>query len=68
MLNIVHINNVNDTESEIYKLRYQDNKERVFYVLEQLHVLPNVNYLSKIRNTNTIMAGSDKDEMAKQHI
>lgn len=66
--NCITFGNVNDTESEIYKLRYQDNKERVFYVLEQLHVLPNVNYLSKIRNTNTIMAGSDKDEMAKQHI
>lgn len=60
--------NVNDPESEIYKQRYVDNKERVFYVLEQLHVLPNVNYLSKIRNTNTIVAGSDKNEMAKQHI
>lgn len=60
--------NVNDPESEIYKQRYQDNKERVFYVLEQLHILPNVNYLAKIRNTDTIVAGSDKNEMAKQHI
>jgi Fe-S-cluster-containing dehydrogenase component len=60
--------NVNDKDSAIYKLRYEDNKERVFYVLEQLHVLPNVNYLSKIRNTSTIVAGSEQDEMYKQHI
>lgn len=60
--------NVNDPESEIYKQRYQDNKERVFYVLEQIHVLPNVNYLSKIRNTSEIVAGTDKDGIFQQHL
>jgi len=60
--------NVNDKESAIYKVRYEDNKERVFYMLEQLHVLPNVNYLSKIRNTSEIVAGSAGDELYHQHI
>ncbi|MCZ2224060.1 MAG: TAT-variant-translocated molybdopterin oxidoreductase [Chitinophagales bacterium] len=41
--------NVNDSESVISKVR-QDNN-RLFYSLEFLHVLPNVNYLAKVRNT-----------------
>ena len=28
-----------------------DNPNRSFYVLEQLHVLPNVTYLAKVRNS-----------------
>lgn len=60
--------NVNDKESEIYKLRHQDNKERVFYVLEHLHVLPNVNYLSRIRNTDEVIAGTKEDGIYQQHI
>ncbi len=43
--------NVNDTESKISKLRLREQKERKFYVLEEIHTLPNVNYLEKIRNT-----------------
>ncbi len=60
--------NVNDKESAIYKVRYEDNKERVFYMLESLHVLPNVSYLSKIRNTNEIVAGTENDQLYHQHI
>ncbi|MEZ5017956.1 MAG: TAT-variant-translocated molybdopterin oxidoreductase [Flavipsychrobacter sp.] len=56
--------NVNDKNSEIYKLRRKNQEERVFYVLEPLHTLPNINYLSKIRNTDEIIAGNeDKDKM-----
>lgn len=44
------IGNVNDPHSEIAKLRADKQKNRVFYVLEQLHILPNINYLAKIRN------------------
>ncbi|MGH2646178.1 MAG: hypothetical protein ACRDE8_01375, partial [Ginsengibacter sp.] len=44
--------NVNDPESKISKLRYQQQKARKFYVLEELHVLSNVNYLTKVRNTD----------------
>lgn len=61
--------NINDPESAIYQQRYMDNKERVFFMLEPLHVLPNVSYLSKIRNTNEIIAGDEKkDEIMNQHI
>ena len=41
--------NVNDKESKISQLRYEEQKERKFYVLEELHVLSNVNYLAKVR-------------------
>ena len=42
--------NVNDPESEVSKAR--KDATRNFYVLEQLHVLPNVSYLAKVRNTD----------------
>jgi MoCo/4Fe-4S cofactor protein with predicted Tat translocation signal len=42
--------NINDPESEVAKARA--DKNRNFYVLEQLHVLPNVSYLAKVRNTD----------------
>ncbi|GAC1584511.1 MAG: TAT-variant-translocated molybdopterin oxidoreductase [Ginsengibacter sp.] len=49
--NAINFGNINDKESKIYKIRNEEQKERSFYVLEQLHVLSNVNYLAKIRNT-----------------
>jgi len=56
--------NVADPNSEINKIRNKDQKERVFYVLEQIHTLPNINYLSKIRNTDEVIAGNtEKDKM-----
>ncbi|NOT50953.1 MAG: TAT-variant-translocated molybdopterin oxidoreductase [Chitinophagaceae bacterium] len=42
--------NAYDKTSAIAKVR-EENPQRSFYVLEQLHVLPNINYLAKIRNT-----------------
>jgi molybdopterin-containing oxidoreductase family iron-sulfur binding subunit len=42
--------NIHDKTSKVYKVR-DENKQRSFDVLEQLHVLPNVSYLAKIRNT-----------------
>jgi molybdopterin-containing oxidoreductase family iron-sulfur binding subunit len=60
--------NVNDPESAVAQIR-KNNKERVFYVLEQIHTLPNVNYLSKIRNTDKIVGGNEAtDWMMKEHI
>jgi len=58
----IKFGNVNDPESEIAQIRKND-KERVFYVLEQLHVLPNVNYLAKIRNADKVVAGDPKLDM-----
>lgn len=43
--------NVHDKDSQISKVRAA-NTQRSFYVLEQLHVLPNVSYLTKVRNTD----------------
>lgn len=45
--------NVNDAESAVAKVRHE-NPFRLFYSLEQLHVLPNVNYLAKVRNTDVV--------------
>lgn len=56
--------NVNDKKSAIYQLRKNEQRERVNYVLESIHTLPNVNYLSVIRNTDEIVAGNeDKDKL-----
>ena len=48
----ISFGNVNDKESDVYKIRHVDQKHRAFYVMEQLHVLPNVSYLAKVRNTD----------------
>ncbi len=47
--NAINFGNANDKNSAISKVRV-DNPNRQFYVLEQLHVLPNVTYLAKVRN------------------
>lgn len=60
--------NVNDKNSEIYRLRRQDQKERLYFVLEQIHTLPNVNYLAKVRNNDVIIGGGEKDGLFHQHI
>jgi Fe-S-cluster-containing dehydrogenase component len=52
--------NVNNKDSEISTVR-RENKNRLFYALEQLHVLPNVNYLARIRNTD-LLTGVKQDE------
>ena len=46
--------NAHDKESRLSKVR-EENKQRSFYVLEQLHVLPNVTYLAKVRNTDEVI-------------
>ena len=48
----ISFGNVNDKESDVYKIRNVEQKHRAFYVLDQLHVLPNVSYLAKVRNTD----------------
>jgi len=67
--------NAHDKESRISKVR-DNNKDRSFYVLEQLHVLPNVTYLAKVRNTDEIIEsehhkteeGVETKEMKKDSI
>ncbi len=60
--------NVNDPKSAIYNLRRTGQKDRMYYVLESLHTLPNVNYLSKIRNTDVKIAGTAEDGLYQRHI
>lgn len=61
--------NVKDKESQIYKLRQEEQAERTFYVLEHIHTLPNINYLARIRNTEEIHALDEtKDDFLKYHI
>jgi molybdopterin-containing oxidoreductase family iron-sulfur binding subunit len=44
--------NINSTKSEVVKVR-QENEQRLYHVLEELHVLPNISYLAKVRNTES---------------
>lgn len=52
--------NVHDPHSQVTQIRL-DNPQRSFYVLEQLHVLPNVTYLAKVRNTDDNDIINEKD-------
>ena len=71
--NCITFGNVNDKESDIYKIRNVDQKHRAFYVMEQLHVLPNVSYLAKVRNTDRHIGvveeheGGEKKKEEKAH-
>ena len=49
--------NSNDKNSIVSQMRI-NNKNRLFHSLEQLHTLPNVSYLAKVRN---------RDEAAATH-
>jgi molybdopterin-containing oxidoreductase family iron-sulfur binding subunit len=46
--------NAHDKESRVTKLR-NENPKRSYYVIEQLHTLPNITYLAKVRNTDEII-------------
>jgi MoCo/4Fe-4S cofactor protein with predicted Tat translocation signal len=52
--NAIVFGNAHDKESSVNKVR-EANKQRSFYVLEQLHVLPNITYLAKVRNTDEVI-------------
>jgi molybdopterin-containing oxidoreductase family iron-sulfur binding subunit len=52
--NAIVFGNAYDKQSAVTKVR-EENKQRNYYVLEQLHVLPNVSYLSKVRNTPELL-------------
>ncbi|GAB3014700.1 TAT-variant-translocated molybdopterin oxidoreductase [Niabella terrae] len=46
--------NIGDKDARITRERLE-NPLRLFYSLEQLHVLPNVSYLAKVRNTEEVI-------------
>lgn len=52
--NAIVFGNVHDPNSAINAVR-AENTNRSYYVLEQLHVLPNVSYLAKVRNTDEVI-------------
>lgn len=49
--NAIVFGNLNDKESAIYKTR-QQNAGRTYYALEQLHTMPGISYLAKVRNSD----------------
>ncbi|HQX74447.1 MAG TPA: TAT-variant-translocated molybdopterin oxidoreductase [Chitinophagaceae bacterium] len=61
----ISFGNVNDKESDVYKIRNVDQAHRSFYVMEQLHVLPNVSYLAKVRNTDRHIGAEEHHEEKK---
>ncbi|MFT3846287.1 MAG: TAT-variant-translocated molybdopterin oxidoreductase [Lacibacter sp.] len=58
--NAIVFGNVNDKESAISKVRKQEEVNRTYYVLEQIHVLPNVSYMAKVRNTERIVGNVEE--------
>jgi molybdopterin-containing oxidoreductase family iron-sulfur binding subunit len=58
----IEFGNVNDDNSKIARLRNDEQTHRKFYVLEQLHTLSNINYLTKVRNTDR-KVGSTKEKI-----
>jgi len=46
--------NAHDKDSRVNKMR-DENQQRSFYVIEQLHTLPNITYLAKVRNTDEVI-------------
>ena len=62
--NAIVFGNANSSKSNISTTR-AGNFERLFYVIEELHTLPNVNYLAKVRHSATAFgAGEEKKEEA----
>ena len=58
----IEFGNVNNSESNISKVR-RENSNRLFYVLEFVHTLPNVNYLAKVRNTDRLAVHEEGERM-----
>jgi MoCo/4Fe-4S cofactor protein with predicted Tat translocation signal len=57
--NAIVFGNAYDQKSDISKIRVE-NTNRSFFVLEQLHVLPNISYLEKLRNTDEIIGEENR--------
>ena len=45
---MLSVGNLNDPESKVSKLK---KEERAYHLLEELHTLPSVGYLTRVRNT-----------------
>ena len=62
--NAIVYGNVNNPESIITRER-QTNISRLYYALEPIHTLPNVNYLAKVRNTDKIVSETGQHDKLK---
>lgn len=58
--NAIVFGNVNDKESSIRKVRTEESVKRTYYVLEHIHVLPNVSYSAKLRNTERTVGNHEE--------
>lgn len=64
----VNANGKNGTEeSAIHILRTKEGVHRTFYSLEQLHVLPNVGYMAKLRNTDRHVGNEEEGGHGEEH-
>jgi molybdopterin-containing oxidoreductase family iron-sulfur binding subunit len=63
--NAINFGNANDKNSSITKTR-MENPNRQFYVLEQLHVLPNVTYMAKVRNLEEMHEGGKEEKKGEE--
>lgn len=64
--NAITFGNLNDSKSAIAQER-ASNPNRQFYVLEQLHTMPSVGYLAKVRNTDVIVKHEGAEEKKAEH-
>lgn len=64
--NAINFGNAFDPESPVSIVR-KNNPQRSFHVIEQLHTLPNVTYLAKIRNTDEIIEAAHGSHAADTH-
>lgn len=61
----ITFSNVHDPSSTVAQIR-KNNPGRLFYVIEQIHTLPNVSYLAKVRNTDEITFVEQETEGGEQ--
>jgi len=60
--------NANDSKSLISTTR-TEHAQRLFHVIEEVHTLPNINYLAKVRHTEEVygVAEEGKEATAEKH-
>ncbi|RYY41515.1 MAG: 4Fe-4S dicluster domain-containing protein [Chitinophagaceae bacterium] len=65
--NAIVFGNANDPESTVSQWR-KNNPQRLYHVIEQIHTLPNVSYLARVRNSNEILENEENGgEHARQN-
>jgi molybdopterin-containing oxidoreductase family iron-sulfur binding subunit len=62
--NAIVFGNANSSKTQISTTR-AENSERLFYVIEELHTLPNVSYLAKVRHTETAYGAAEEGKEEK---